>query len=555
MVIVSATAWRIVGYAGLIAGGVWLAQATAPVAGAQPGDDDSGDSGAGRSSQSATPAASAQAGSARAGSSQAGSPRTADARRNGSPVRFGAGRGPIGTAATTADAQPGGTRAGGRPGTPRADGVGSRSRGSVEVGSNGIAVRIGAQQVRISGADSERGRWGVRRPSTAGANTGSAVAAATAAGTGAGAGGSDGPAARPNTGEPGSGARGAGNPGVAAVRGRGATLFLTVPQVLRHRGGGTGDSPFTRGMVVNTVRIGVSTGSTVRGALQSDPMAGAAAGPDPEPGPAPGEQSGPGEQTGPAEAQPGVNEGTYQGADENPDDGPGEGLPAPRPVPSPGQEEAPTVVDGRPPGLGAAPLPRVGSVPPPAAPPDLPIAETPPDEPPVIDVGGPVVNAPGGGGGRAPGEPQPIQAPLLPVPRAVPPASVRPILPTVPPVASPPPAAAPPLGPPAGPVPGRPGGAPSSPGAGGAANPVPAPGRGPTPALPAPVPPGTVRADLHRLGYPQYLRSARSGEIAAVALPGVAGLVLMTVGGAIIGYRQASAERMVRVNAAQRFLP
>ncbi|EHI10657.1 hypothetical protein KEK_21639, partial [Mycolicibacterium thermoresistibile ATCC 19527] len=70
-----------------------------------------------------------------------------------------------------------------------------------------------------------------------------------------------------------------------------------------------------------------------------------------------------------------------------------------------------------------------------------------------------------------------------------------------------------------------------------------------------PVPPGTVRADLHRLGYPQYLRSARSGEIAAVALPGVAGLVLMTVGGAIIGYRQASAERMVRVNAAQRFLP
>jgi hypothetical protein len=56
-----------------------------------------------------------------------------------------------------------------------------------------------------------------------------------------------------------------------------------------------------------------------------------------------------------------------------------------------------------------------------------------------------------------------------------------------------------------------------------------------------------------RQGYPGYLRSARVTQIATVALPGVAGLIAVTISGGMIGYRQANSGRYLRSDAA-RFL-
>jgi hypothetical protein len=57
-----------------------------------------------------------------------------------------------------------------------------------------------------------------------------------------------------------------------------------------------------------------------------------------------------------------------------------------------------------------------------------------------------------------------------------------------------------------------------------------------------------------RLGYPRYLRSPTPGELAAVALPGVAGLLFLTFSGGCIGYRQANSVRFLRAQDAERFL-
>jgi hypothetical protein len=57
-----------------------------------------------------------------------------------------------------------------------------------------------------------------------------------------------------------------------------------------------------------------------------------------------------------------------------------------------------------------------------------------------------------------------------------------------------------------------------------------------------------------RLGYPRSLRNPTAGEIAAVALPGAAGLLFLTFSGGVIGYRQANSVRLVRVRGAERFL-
>ncbi len=57
-----------------------------------------------------------------------------------------------------------------------------------------------------------------------------------------------------------------------------------------------------------------------------------------------------------------------------------------------------------------------------------------------------------------------------------------------------------------------------------------------------------------RLGYPGYLRNPTVGEPAAIALPGVVGLVLMTVTGTVIGHRQARAGNMLRHNGTARFM-
>ena len=80
--------------------------------------------------------------------------------------------------------------------------------------------------------------------------------------------------------------------------------------------------------------------------------------------------------------------------------------------------------------------------------------------------------------------------------------------------------------------------------------------RGPAP-TPAP-PPATgavpVEIPATRVGYQQYLRTAKVTDMAVVALPGVAGLMLMTVSGTVIGYRQARAGQMLRHTGAARFM-
>jgi hypothetical protein len=58
-----------------------------------------------------------------------------------------------------------------------------------------------------------------------------------------------------------------------------------------------------------------------------------------------------------------------------------------------------------------------------------------------------------------------------------------------------------------------------------------------------------------RQGYTEYLRSPGLPQLAGAALPGVAGILLMTFGGAVVGYRQADAGRMIRSSAAARYLP
>jgi hypothetical protein len=57
-----------------------------------------------------------------------------------------------------------------------------------------------------------------------------------------------------------------------------------------------------------------------------------------------------------------------------------------------------------------------------------------------------------------------------------------------------------------------------------------------------------------RADYPRYLRSPTAGELSFVALPGVAGLMLLTFSGGVVGYRQANSARFIRTAGATRFL-
>jgi hypothetical protein len=71
-------------------------------------------------------------------------------------------------------------------------------------------------------------------------------------------------------------------------------------------------------------------------------------------------------------------------------------------------------------------------------------------------------------------------------------------------------------------------------------------------------PAGTIKAmsgQTPRQGYTDYLRSPGLPQLAGAALPGVAGILLMTLGGGVIGYRQANAGRMIRASGAARYLP
>jgi hypothetical protein len=60
--------------------------------------------------------------------------------------------------------------------------------------------------------------------------------------------------------------------------------------------------------------------------------------------------------------------------------------------------------------------------------------------------------------------------------------------------------------------------------------------------------------DPIRIGYPDYLSAASLTQIAALALPGVAGLAALTGAGGLVGYRQAKAGFALRAAGIARFL-
>lgn len=57
-----------------------------------------------------------------------------------------------------------------------------------------------------------------------------------------------------------------------------------------------------------------------------------------------------------------------------------------------------------------------------------------------------------------------------------------------------------------------------------------------------------------RVGYGEFLRSAGISQIAAVALPGLAGILVLTGAGGLLGYRQAKAGHGVRSSGIARFM-
>jgi hypothetical protein len=57
-----------------------------------------------------------------------------------------------------------------------------------------------------------------------------------------------------------------------------------------------------------------------------------------------------------------------------------------------------------------------------------------------------------------------------------------------------------------------------------------------------------------RAGYSDYLRNAGTAQITAIAVPGAAAILLFTLGGGFIGYRQARAGHVIRAKGITRFL-
>jgi hypothetical protein len=60
-----------------------------------------------------------------------------------------------------------------------------------------------------------------------------------------------------------------------------------------------------------------------------------------------------------------------------------------------------------------------------------------------------------------------------------------------------------------------------------------------------------VAAPDFRPGYPDYLRAAGLSEVAAVAVPGFAGIVTLTAAGGMVGYRQARAHTLAPSRASR----
>lgn len=141
---------------------------------------------------------------------------------------------------------------------------------------------------------------------------------------------------------------------------------------------------------------------------------------------------------------------------------------------------------------------------------------------------------------------QPVRAPVVIAPPPV--APPRPVVPPGAPPVIPPVAVAPP---PAG---GRLGSQVHVPNSIAASAPPQMRGPAPSPAPPPATGAVPVEIPATRLGYQQNLRTAKVTDMAVVALPGVVGLVLMTVSGTVIGHRQARAGHMLQHNGAARFM-
>ena len=58
-----------------------------------------------------------------------------------------------------------------------------------------------------------------------------------------------------------------------------------------------------------------------------------------------------------------------------------------------------------------------------------------------------------------------------------------------------------------------------------------------------------------RAGYSDYLRNAGTAQITTIAAPGAAAILLFSLGGGFIGYRQARAGHVIRAKGITRFLP
>jgi hypothetical protein len=63
-----------------------------------------------------------------------------------------------------------------------------------------------------------------------------------------------------------------------------------------------------------------------------------------------------------------------------------------------------------------------------------------------------------------------------------------------------------------------------------------------------------VPASSYRVGYGEYLRTARLSQVAALAAPGITGILVLTGAGGLVGYRQARAGHAVRTGGTARFM-
>ncbi|MFY9920568.1 MAG: hypothetical protein WAL26_19560, partial [Mycobacterium sp.] len=58
----------------------------------------------------------------------------------------------------------------------------------------------------------------------------------------------------------------------------------------------------------------------------------------------------------------------------------------------------------------------------------------------------------------------------------------------------------------------------------------------------------------YRIGYTEYLRTAGLPQVAALAVPGLVGIMVLTGAGGLLGYRQAKAGHAVHVSGSARFI-